>query len=79
MNKILYTISALLILSSCGGLDPRKLADSYCDCYTKHNDTENSWKCDTLAQQNARKLRNNEEAQRAYNVRLQDCMGNNAE
>lgn len=74
MNK-LYALATVLILSSCGDLDPRKLADGYCDCYKKYNQQpELSWKCDTLAQQNARKLHKNEEAQRAYNVRLHDCM-----
>lgn len=64
-----------IFLSSCGGLDPRQLADDYCDCFKKHgNNSDMSWKCDTLGQQNERKMRNNEEAQRAYNVRLQDCM-----
>ncbi|MFI5203255.1 MAG: hypothetical protein ACHQF2_02075 [Flavobacteriales bacterium] len=78
MNKSIYILLAVFALSSCGGLDPRELADGYCECYKKYDDQPDmSWKCDTLGRQNERKLRNNEEAQRAYNVRLQDCMEGN--
>lgn len=79
INNMKYgAILIIVFVSSCGGLDPRQLADDYCHCFKKYgNENEMSWKCDTLARQNARKLKNNEEAQRAYNVRLQDCMREN--
>jgi hypothetical protein len=76
MKKLLYFLPLFFLLGNCGGLDPRKLADEYCDCAKKYSATE-SWRCDSIAIRNNRKMKNNEEAVRAYNVRLKDCMEGN--